>query len=612
MSFQNNSNSIKSNYSYTQFKDDLISLYDDIINFDLKQRILYSIHWPWVHDAIRDYYIEKMEEKETDLFETNPLIVDTDVFIKNKKEMSKLKKKHNKSNKEEPEVGIPKRRLMPYGFYVYASITYHIYGVLQSILLIIIFDCPGIIDIHYNCYLLGRISLNKYVVRFMPYVQILSNVLALAYRYWITIHLKVLRMDTLLFVITKEEDIKNQLETDFNEHNIEENWPIQKPIDNYLRDILYLEVEVYDKTTRHYLRPNSKQYFLRPNRTLTAHKHIVHVMNTIWYFSLLAYWVIFIPVQPFIVDAALWDVNYLNNYPTCSPDIEELHRKGQLSRWSLTLSLIPLNHRLLAGTFDVINNCILWQENLAALIFPSALVMLLAEDLILYWKSIRHKLDCLLNKMIYYTEKGLLLDYGPNSMKHLDSIMSFHQRTNSYRHVYDLTLQNSKKIDRELNDEAFLIQRQIIDFFSLLKAYDKYVSCIATYMYTLVVFAFIFCSYFAISSDNIQILTFFRAIQVFAMCTLSIPTFGILRLRGFTKTAYPILNKIMAHERNPRRQLYWKQILDFYTNKPAYCFTILHGHPLDWMTYLNVVASSFSCLIIFETYVRHRFTTTIN
>jgi len=470
------------------------------------------------------------------------------------------------------------RVLLLFNIWFWFSTMTHLIGIFHATAVILVYEGFFGLDIHMNCYILGRLSLHEAAVKIAPWLQLLTNVLHSILLYIVIIFESQYRLDALLFLLTDEKKLELQLNGDLGKGC--EKLGIKSPKNNYLKEILYIEMRSgAGDGFRHYL---------RPNRTLLAHRQLTESFERILLWSMRLFYLLIIITEPIIFNTGFFDINYIKSYPTCSPELESLAAEGKLSRWSITI--YPPNHRLLVGPFDIIINLYVYLDDLMALIFPTSIALLLSRDLALYWTHIKQDLlDYLSN-----VRRSLAEDSNPNdSLNHIDNESpTFAQFTN-----LNLSIKNNKYRLR-----AFILQRQITDFFSQQRRCDKFISPSVSFLFIIWITVFVTTSFMTLQINDSFVINIIRVFQVYGCAALSAPVLGLLTLRRFIRETYPIIGAIMAHERDPVSKTGWSQVLEHYTARENYGFTLFHSLPLTSMSLLNCFATSVSYLIIFQTF----------
>lgn len=498
------------------------------------------------------------------------------------------------SRLSELETVMPSIPLKYYLYYIFSTST-HCIGIFHApILIIILNNCFGI-DLHWNCYLLGRLCFHSSFAYYIPYFEFASTVLHSVWRYVNKYVERYYKLDCLVFLLADSASLKRQLEHDLGpdvDTSSETEFPIfsvKPPRNSYLMDILYMDIEWLDNSYRH---------LLRPNRSLKAREQLANILD--WEFFAISVFclTLLVSIEPVIFYTGFFDRGYIKSYPTCMPNLELLAREDRLPWWSVTL--FPPNHRWLGGPADIMINLFTYLDGLLALVLPVTLAYLLTQDLMLYWQYIAKKLDQLRIRQIeeQCSDKICSSDNSRRPSQVMDP------RELRAPLVARYTSSLTRKLE-QFDLETHILQRQIIDFFTQLRAYDKFVSFLVTFLLIVWVIMFLGTSYFAIKAQNTAALVFIRAVQVYCYIALICAFYGLLKLRKFIQDTYPILSGIMARERVPRRKAIWSQVLELFTDKKNYGFTIMHSVPLTWLSFTNGIASSVSFLIVMETFRRY-------
>lgn len=477
---------------------------------------------------------------------------------------------------------------------VYAKLwsSIQVYSIIQSSSLIFIFNSFLGANRHLNCYVLGRLALHESFVDTLPYLQWISNVLMLTWRAIILHAFKHYRLDCIVFLTTDRRVLESR--------SLEFDLQLEMQVDQcsmapWLRRVLYMEMSQSDGRIL---------LFLRPNRTLKTHQELTNFFNRFFAVLMAATASLLLFMVPLIVRTCLFDLCFIRNYPGCMPELDERARAGQLSAWSVALLGWP-NYRWLTLPFDAAINLAVWFGDLAGLMIPSTLAILLSQDLVIYWRDLSTKLSELHVKM---------------------SSSSSNQEDHASKHQFDDRAASSNRLrsqvrrknlawpdvefrgplfgddDSKLDLEIHILQQQVIDFFRQLWHYNRYVSLITTFFFMAWFTLFMVSSYFAATLDNKTLSTIIRVIQIYGFVAILAPLYVLLRIRTQLKRAYPLMASIMCLERVPMRKEYWSQILEYYTYKPAFGFTLLGGYPITWMSYLNLIASSVSFLVVLDTF----------
>lgn len=479
---------------------------------------------------------------------------------------------------------MPEMKAIFTAYYVTSTIT-HFFSFFHSIALIMIYESYWDLKLELNCYIPGRLSLHKDAVKLVPYFQLISNALHMIWRYLNVHYESSYRLDGVIFLLSNEDSYRQQLGREIDvDRSTKSNSIARGSSRNYLRDVLYLKIKFNE---------NHSQSFLRPNRTVEAREKLVKIVDTIMIRCLVIAALLCCLVYPIILAMILLDSGYIENYPTCSPELEKLKAEGRLGPYSMTFW--PPNHRLICLLFDAFINLFTYVDDLVALIFPASLSLILTADLMIYWNHIDSKLNSLLLELKSF-QINMELNQADGSMPTRFCTTKWRARSSAAGiHGWDHT-------DDRLCKEIQILQAQIIDFFKQLRYYDKYVSLLITFLFQIWITMFVVTSYMAIKLDDTYTLTVIRVIQLYGCAALSGPVYGLLRLRRRTKNTYIQLCGIVAYENSHKFKSSWSTILEFYTHKANYGFSILHKFPLTWMSYLRCIATSISVLVVIETF----------
>lgn len=508
----------------------------------------------------------------------------------------------------EPDISLPKIRDLYYTYYVVSNFT-HFIGIFHSITLICIRNNSFGLNINLNCYIPGRLSIHAGAIKLLPYFQLISNFLHVLWRYANSYVEKEYKLDGLLFLLMDSGNLESravcisgQSQQHHNDYEYKENARLGdrryiKPGETsnselISKQILYLTTEA---------KGGGSKMILRPNRTILALKQLSTTFQRIMFWVFMISTFLLIVLLPNICYVGFLDFFYIQNYPTCLREIERELHSGQRSLWSI--SLFRSYHRIFCAPFDIIINFITWFDDLIALLLPTSITLILTEDLLIYWRYIEQKLEELLVKLklksdqLKYWNRG---DFGKHSFT-ADST------SRMYRIIRDTTYTRKfqPQIFEETTDETHILQRYMIDFFHQLKHYNRFVSLLTATLFIIWITMFITTNYMAIKMNSFQGILIIRLLQIYSGAALTGPVYYLLRLRKSTKRAYGIIGAIMAYETSPHTKMAWSNILEYYTYRPRYGFTLLHHYPLTWMSYLNVIATSVSFLVIVETYYRH-------
>lgn len=540
-------------------------------NRTLEERLFWLMQILFVYRPTRDYYKSHLCE------ETGCSSEKTDLNQRNFK--SSPEKRKSKCDGQDSCLPEEPRWL---DCYTKLTTLVHVYSVFQSTLLIIILNPYLGLDSSWNCYILGRLTIHESSFKLIPYFQFLSSTLLLLWRYIIAYIDRKYRLDCVVFLGTSKQKLGDLVSAEFDVR-----FDRNSPPDPWLERMLYMEIPQSD---------GGNLLFLRPNRIMRTYRELSKFFDRFFVLIVVATTSLTGLMFPFILRTVLLDLYFIQVYPTCMPDLEQLAEDGKLPWWSFSVFDWPPNYRLLTLPFDVLINLVVWLEDMAALLVPATFAVLFSEDLVIYWRDLSRRLDELLYRMknsISFSQAN-----GFNSHPHPHYLIHGPMATMMQEFTESRGQARANRIDMEI----FILQQQIIDFFTQLKHYNKYVSLVASFFFLSWSVLFMASSYFAATSESMTLVMLIRILQVYGLVAILAPLYALLRIRTRTKRSYPIIASIMSFERDPARQGYWSQILEHYTDKPFFGFTLINLYPITWLSYLNLVASSVSFLVVLDTY----------
>lgn len=567
-------------------------------NINSRKKFLAIVFITYGYSEFRAYYKQRYAY-ERDKFDPVKLLAE-------QRAQQQQRQRQQQQQQQQDEISAADTRVpqaLPiFRLYQFLSTALNIYASVHSIVLILMFD-NKLFDVKWNCYIPGRICLTPTLIKLSPYFELLLTYVRLGGMIASTYYERTYKLDFGIFLILDS----SKLARFFANHIVdnEEYAPRCKrckhdddaksdtKIDKCLDDIMFMDVCANGSHAASMRYSKSKRIkMLRPNRHLSSHARLKLLLNSsvssTWKITL----VVLVLTWPVILATGLFDAYYVLNYPTCSPELERGLRDG--TRVWYGVSIWPPNHRFVMGASDIVLNWSTYIDGLGALLVFVMLAFLIAEDLLIYWQDVRARLDRILAQM---RADRLRAQRTRTTTTTTSGHNAFWSGAARWRHL------DSAKQDREIE----LVQAQIRDFFRLLHDYDHYVSFVITLLLFLWVFMFTVTSYIVLRTqerDSGESSLLMRQLQLYAVLVLSTPVYNLIRVRHALRDAYIVMCAIMAHDQQCERKLVWSRLLELYTHKRRFGFTLAHqpALPLTWSNYLKLIVTTIAGYFVFETY----------
>lgn len=459
----------------------------------------------------------------------------------------------------------------------------------QTLLIIAIEQGYVNLDSSANCYLIGRLNglpnrLCK-ILSFTPFF-------VLTWRAFIYSIEGKLMLDAVPFALRRVSDREEGAD------KLEVN-------DAYMKKVLYIK---FNPWCQHPGSKNLTKHMLRLNRTLQAKSKLNEfiILLTLVSMPIACFIAILLTLVSFW--GGLADYWYLEAYPTCSPELEHLAAAGQTNYF--TIHLIT-RHRVISAILGTAFNLVTFTDILRVLYSSVFMVLLMAYDLQKYWDAIWRKLDQLndeyksdqmVGKRFASTQYTSAPKYRHHSgLLHVpEQTQYFRPKTKHQNFDFDSLCENEERPKLKVQD----IQRYIIDYFSLLKNYDRCVSGWLTNGCFVWLAFFGSISYISYWSQDQHFVWALRAFQLCSVMLIAGPLAFLMRVPKSARSAYPVICALMAHEQVSQSKRIWKKILEFYTTN-HYGFTFLNGFQFSWLTVLQLVSYAISSIFILETHKEH-------
>lgn len=403
-------------------------------------------------------------------------------------------------------------------------------------------------------------------------------------------------------------------------------------------------------------------YKLRLNRTTLARTELKRNFAINLLVTTGVYIFILGTVGVLIANAVIFDWGYTRSYPGCSyqvnnSNIYKLEPFGKSlgeSGWSITFT----SHRLLAFLADFLENSVVWLDSCFALTYVHSFLILLNEDLLLYWRYLHAKIEHTLlrvktnfqirdqmnmfsgfefeqqetnvsnqDKPVNTTfpvlfeptrPERLLSRRGGNKHEYAaseckstssnlpTSAMSTTQPFPSYHqpdHIQTV-VSFGIKTPQELEQAVFELQVEIIDFFRQMRAADSIVSDHLTSLLTIWFLTFSLLSYHSIMRAHSHIPVVVHLIQAFDFLTITITSLNLFRLHSSCLKSYKVICSLMAYDSSKYKRRFAK-ILDYYTNQRRFNYTLFWQYPYTPTMYLSIIGWTFSCFFIIESLFKY-------
>lgn len=424
-----------------------------------------------------------------------------------------------------------------------------------------------------NCYVYGR-----FVLHFELPTESVGCMLASLHLTWRLAQEILYRpsvLDVLLFAMQPEdkvevfiEKLKGNCKQELSEY------------EHFLRHIMCHKV-TYHKAE------GEKQariiYRLRPNRTLTARKSLVHKLAQINTRGLVIFIILVVSFTCYIASAVFFNQRrYPSAYPNCDVQLtSRMLKEDNFTTWSVP-QLAARPHYVTTVLFDSIENAIVWVDSGLAMVGSYVFMIFLNNDLFAYWTHLRHQINELdaESKHTSICLRELAAD-SPERSRMLLSITT---------KVHDL-------------------QQELCDFFHQINQVDSIISDIITYGLFIWLGAF-GCATFEVvafySSDhNSSPVIVVTGILTFAFVCNSAVAATLLSLQRSCKLSYTKICSIMAHNQTSRKR-HFMRILDFYTQGNRTCYTLFQLFPYSSSNFASSIVWSATCFLVVDSIFHRR------
>lgn len=337
----------------------------------------------------------------------------------------------------------------------------------------------------------------------------------------------------------------------------------------------------------------------------------------------------------------LFDWSYERKYPGCSAGwSQHVWTKWRPlgdaygEDWAVTIT----SHRVIVFLFDVVENLVVWFDSGYSLSFNHSFMILINQDLLIYWRNLHTKIELTLRMV----RDNYEIRDQMNICASLASTFPYrHQTTrtrpNRNQQVGSGASSSSKSIatgrattpvslaerdpsnrpDREtaeapvpqldiktpyeLERAILELQAEITDFFSRIESVKWLVSDHMTAMICIWFVTFAFLSYHSIvrSSEHADVPFVVHLIQIYHITTISITSLFLFRLRASCLKSYREICSLMAYDHSIHKRRF-TEILDFYTNQSRFNYSLFRQIAYTPSTYLSIIGSTFSCFFIIE------------
>lgn len=466
----------------------------------------------------------------------------------------------------------------------------HIINFFKYIFIILILD-ENSLPLSYNCYLVGRLLAHSSLIDYLPALALFFLVLFGFWRYQVKYSQYSLELDLAVFTLQEPETIYKELSwiKNWNRLPLEKSELVLCPR-NILQRVLVYQVD-YDSFSR---------YRLRPNRTRKCKTHLNDLINTVLCYLLLSWIIGSLVTLPGIVSTSLYDVNFIRNYPTCCPTIDERAKFGLIQAMDITSD--GCLYRFFSIPFDVMDNMFIYFDTALLMYVPICLSLVITNDLIIYWSVIDIRVNKLLNslKQSVYTEASSASEPMKDDYYHLND---FHEYSQTY--LITVSCETSPPlIDSICVCEIIEIQSLLNDFFYCSGRADRFINIQLTYLVSIFVGSHIIMGYVSLRVNNFWELTLVQTLFLVIYSLLMISARILLRLKKAIDKTHVKLCSSMSLDYSIRKTR-WIPILENYTTKKRNSFTVAWGIPFNWTFVLNLSATCLSCLLAIETFKMH-------
>lgn len=234
-------------------------------------------------------------------------------------------------------------------------------------------------------------------------------------------------------------------------------------------------------------------------------------------------------------------------------------------------------------------------ENFLCLFVPAAAVFVCVEDLMEYWKSIEVRLNVLRNKLPLYR---VLSDC---QSRHYNASSAFNYYVSNRILINSV---DSRLVEKSaMENEILELQMLLIDFFIELKHLDGFISLMLPFG----ILIWFSCNG-VLSMIGLQLATstiIIRGIQIVGAVVISFICRYCLLILVKTEPAYKAISTLVAWDPSTNKRK-WHYLLDHYTDRPRYGFTILYSTRIfTHITFLQVFAYTVSIIFVMETLQKH-------
>lgn len=311
----------------------------------------------------------------------------------------------------------------------------------------------------------------------------------------------------------------------------------------------------------------------------------------------------------YVLATILSDLHYVNTYPGCRRDLDELHAAGNLKASDMTLGA----HRLISGLADCLENSLIWLDSGFSITFVPLLAYLLNYDILLYRAHLELKLKHLLALTRLCNSVKLQLIYQTKSLTfsaslHTGNNNNCQQQVNAIRNKSSKQARQqvsatwSWKLLNELHDELALgyceLQYEMYDFFKEVGRVDLLVSDILTASILIWFMAIAFVDYNFLVRNNTRVPYFIQFIIFVGFAEVATSSFFLLALRRGCLRNYTLLCSIMAENQSREKRRFIK-LLEYFTQQlHRTTYSLLQSHPYQPTTFISIIGWCFSCLSI--------------
>lgn len=449
----------------------------------------------------------------------------------------------------------------------------------------------GFFDIRFNCYLPGRFSLNMAFARYMPALALQLAVLQSTYRFVILKCKSCFEIDVVLFLVQDIEDLQEEIRN-VEMMNRDSNQDVSFP-NNILQMAMFYQIQSKYRN----------KYRLRPNRTFESRLELISKMR---YLLLGAFVVGCIVLTVLAIGSfvnMVFDVCFIKSYPTCCPEMENLVKNGQVSGWSFNFGIC--RYRMFAFVFDLIDNTTFLLDNSIVIFFLGGMTYIITEDLLSYWKYIDQTISSLLLVLIY----KLHFTHKRGDCRLLD--VPIVEKRRELELTKNLAWINSgipgssetEAPDIVIEERIIELQGMIEDFFDSLARAGKFVGLLVKLAMAYYITCNIVLLYFTSKIGDFWSLSIARVIIFNVNSAFFASAYLATRIKTATDRTYTRLCSLVAHDRSRRVEV-WVKILENYTHLKRNNYTVARKVPFIWPYALNVMTTSLSSFIIFETFRR--------